>query len=302
MIVYFTRFSTIARDEFFTRSVKSNGRAGRSGAGLVSRVAARLGRPVRPPARKSDARIFEQMARTLFAPARMEARFALFEELCLPPFRLQSDSRFRHVVLVSTLMPRDLLGRLERLQERSAFDILPVSPDTAIEEAVRAWMARLDLDLAPGEPVLTARLDDDDAASRFAVEELHRVAGGLAPGTAIGTANVVELAFSGGGWTAHHLHFPLNSAGMALISGDDGAGRHIFDKPNHLLMSEDADCYLISKPALHILTSHAGNVSARGVRLRRSRADRRPVGVDVLTRDFGLSEPGLDRVAKALRA
>lgn len=79
----------------------------------------------------------------------MDARFAFFEEVCLPPFRIQTDSRFRHVVLDSTIMPQTWRDRLERLREQSRFEIFPVAPETAVEDALRACMATIDVKQGP---------------------------------------------------------------------------------------------------------------------------------------------------------
>lgn len=118
----------------------------------------------------------------------------------------------------------------------------------------------------------------------------------------ITTSNIVELVFGHCGATAHYLNFPFNSAGMALVSDETPSGENIFDKPHHLLVHQTSDCFLISRPGLHLLTSHKGNVSHRGPRLEHSRAERQRVDFAEIQRDSGFSQGGLDRIAAALRA
>ena len=51
----------------------------------------------------------------LFAPDRMEARFATFEHLTLASLKAQTDGDFTFVVLASSLMPEAWQDRLEAL-------------------------------------------------------------------------------------------------------------------------------------------------------------------------------------------
>ena len=65
----------------------------------------------------------------LFAPDRMEARFATFEHLTLASLKAQTDGDFTFVVLASSLMPETWQDRLEALCAGSAGETAVLSCD-----------------------------------------------------------------------------------------------------------------------------------------------------------------------------
>ena len=48
---------------------------------------------------------WQDRARLLYAPARLDARFAAFEQVCLPSILAQDDPRFVFVVIASPDLP-----------------------------------------------------------------------------------------------------------------------------------------------------------------------------------------------------
>ncbi|SEI05770.1 Putative rhamnosyl transferase [Paracoccus alkenifer] len=104
--------------------------------------------------------------RILYAPERMEQRFHLFERLCAPSLRWQTDRDFRLAILTSPELP---LPYRERLHAITA-DIpqVEIICDDAphITQAIDPWIARQPI--VHQTRTLHFRLDDDDAlASDF---------------------------------------------------------------------------------------------------------------------------------------
>lgn len=114
--------------------------------------------------------IEERMA-YLYAPNRMEARFALFEAFTLPCLRAQTDPDFTFVIVVGDTLPQPYLDRLKnliagipqiQLQKHASGPHRSVMKSAI--DAVR---------IGAKEPCLQFRLDDDDAFGVSFVETLR---------------------------------------------------------------------------------------------------------------------------------
>ena len=108
----------------------------------------------------------------LFAPGRMEMRFRWFEALTLPSLLAQSDQDWRVLVLHSSELPEPWRGRLMDLLAPHRH-IVPVAfaPDEFLGARIRAELAGIVPQ--PAAPVVTFRLDDDDALSSRYLERLR---------------------------------------------------------------------------------------------------------------------------------
>lgn len=115
--------------------------------------------------------IYEEKARELFAPARMETRLATFEHLTLASMKGQSDPNFLFIVIASDRMPPEYRARLQGLCENVAQVELRFLPPMHISEALRQTLQELDLPLVD---CVQFRLDDDDCVSKDFIRRARR--------------------------------------------------------------------------------------------------------------------------------
>lgn len=122
------------------------------------------------------------MADFLYAPARMEERFRLFEAITLPCVASQTDPDFTLLIVTGKWFPEDCLERLKKLISDIPQCVIvqfPPRPHRMImEKAVSQWRGD------PDEPCLQFRLDDDDAMALTFVEKLKQTAQDLSAITA----------------------------------------------------------------------------------------------------------------------
>ena len=115
----------------------------------------------------------------LYEPRRMEARLALFRELCLPGIKSQTDPDFDFIVLVGTCLPDQYLKRLH--------DMLVPIPQARIvarDPGPHRQVCQSVLNAARrhiNHPCLQVRHDDDDALAIDFVARLRKVASDCAP-------------------------------------------------------------------------------------------------------------------------
>ena len=110
----------------------------------------------------------------LYDPERMETRFHLFEKVCLPSIRAQTDPDFRLVVLSSAVMPAHWQDRLRALTQDIPQIVLDLS-DTM--HARRALGPHIAASMGPDRDraALQFRLDDDDALGAEYIATLRRI-------------------------------------------------------------------------------------------------------------------------------
>lgn len=104
-----------------------------------------------------------EMETALFAPARLERRFELFETLTLPSLAAQTDGDFRLVILIGRGLQMRYKNRLRDLAERHPFLRIsqqdPAGPLVSTRKAYRRG-------LEPSAAFVTGfRIDDDDAVA-----------------------------------------------------------------------------------------------------------------------------------------
>lgn len=120
--------------------------------------------------------IYADKARELFAPERIEARLATFEQLTLQSLRHQSDPDFKLMVVSSDRMPQAYCDRLREICAGIDQVILRFMPPMHISDAMRQIATETDLDLPN---TMQFRLDDDDCVSKDYVRRLRRHAAGM---------------------------------------------------------------------------------------------------------------------------
>lgn len=115
----------------------------------------------------------------LYAPARMEERFATFETITLPPLRAQTDPDFTFLVVIGDTLPAPYRARLEALLADLPQAVIAAYPPRrhrqVMQQAINA------VRVFDGAPCLQFRMDDDDAVGVRFVERLRAVARDVAP-------------------------------------------------------------------------------------------------------------------------
>ena len=102
-------------------------------------------------------------------PAWLEPRFALFERFCLPSMHGQTAD-FRWLIFFDEATPREYLARIDELSTREHMRIVPLLLNSADADAVRRAIARQHA--GSTRPIITTRLDNDDA---LAIDHIERV-------------------------------------------------------------------------------------------------------------------------------
>lgn len=114
----------------------------------------------------------EDRRSSLYAPDRMESRFALFEHFCLPGLMAQTDPDFDLVVLVGTCIPDPYLARLQAL-----LGPMPQARIIARDPAPHRQVCQTVLNAARkhiNQPCIQVRHDDDDALAVDFVAKLRK--------------------------------------------------------------------------------------------------------------------------------
>ena len=207
----------------------------------------------------------DQVLQTLYDPARLERRFALFEMLCLRSIALQSDADFQLGVLVGESLPDTARSRLEEMLEGFEHVRLITQPPMEHYTAtVRAFRQMPDVEGA--EYTLTFRLDDDDAMHSDTVARLRHLTQTLLP--LRNRKDPFAIAFNRGFYfdltnpdrmiTECYEKTPLG-VGMALVAPRD-IRQNVFRR-NHRNVAQHFNCYTeIAKP-MFIRTVHQDNDS-----------------------------------------
>ncbi len=121
-----------------------------------------------------DFETLEEKLAYLYAPARMEERFATFETITLPPLRAQTDPDFTFVVVIGDSLPDMYRDRLEALlSDMPQADLqvhAPAQHRPVMKKIINSVRRNTDA------PCLQFRMDDDDAVAMDYVERLRGVA------------------------------------------------------------------------------------------------------------------------------
>ncbi|MHA6263206.1 glycosyltransferase [Arenibacterium sp. CAU 1754] len=119
----------------------------------------------------------DKTAAHLFSPERMELRFRLFENLCLPSLVRQTDPDFVALVLTAESMPEPYLQRLASLVEG-----LPNIAVVPVGTGNHYGMLKEAYNSVPCEDCthrILFRLDDDDAVDKNYIKRTKRLANGM---------------------------------------------------------------------------------------------------------------------------
>ncbi len=119
----------------------------------------------------------EEAAAELYAPGRMQRRFAYFENICLPSLDAQTDQDFVLVALIGDTMPFHFRKRLKRLAEKHPYlRICTLEAAGPLNSTRRAFRRGLDEE---ADFITGFRLDDDDAVGCDYIERTREISDNL---------------------------------------------------------------------------------------------------------------------------
>ncbi len=163
----------------------------------------------------------------LYAEARMEERFRLFEAITLPCVAAQTDPDFTFLIVTGAGLPKQYLERLQQLTAAIPQCVIKQYPPRQhrriMRKAINEWRG------APDEPCLQFRLDDDDAMALTFVEKFKQAAVDLSGITARHSSVAVDFnqgyVFTAGSegvklW-AYHYAYSAIALGMIVQAGSD---------------------------------------------------------------------------------
>jgi hypothetical protein len=203
----------------------------------------------------------EDRARMLFDPVRLEARFALFEAVCLPSLAAQNPDRFDAMLLSSAALPDRWKERLEGLlADHPNISARYDEPDQHSDAFTRALAERFDTDHSKSHVRATVRLDDDDALS---ADFSDRIQPFVKPGL-----NGFALTFPKG-YLVDVRQDPImvsehekmcHSLGLAFMSARPWK-KHIYNVGPHLRTAEFVPTVVDAKRPMFVRLLHAHNAS-----------------------------------------
>ncbi len=181
---------------------------------------------------------FEEKLAYLYAPARMEERFASFETITLPPLRAQTDPDFTLVVVIGDSLPDHYRTRLTALLADMPQAVIQSHPPEQHRPIMKRIInsVRRDSDA----PCLQFRMDDDDAVAVDFVERLRRTAGDVRALAA--RDNLLAIDFNRGfivrpgpdGVAAVETAAPYQTAALAMMVAP-GSRQTIMNFAHHKL-------------------------------------------------------------------
>lgn len=121
---------------------------------------------------------WQDRARSLYDDSRLAARFAAFEQVCLPSILAQDDPRFVFVIITSPDLPNPWMQRLRDLCAQSLNLHLEVVADRDLGRGIGSLLA--EMTAMAGRNLIQFRLDDDDALALGTVARLRRLADRMA--------------------------------------------------------------------------------------------------------------------------
>lgn len=242
----------------------------------------------------------EERIAYLYAEARLEERFRLFEAIALPCLRAQTDPDFDFILLVGDSLPAAHLDRLQTLVADVPQVRIVAEPPRNMREVCKEILN--DARLSPRLPCLQIRYDDDDAIAVDLVEKARAAARDCQP--LLRRHKAVTFTWPKGyvaevgadGLRVAELYRPLNTAGMAMhVAGKSTLTIHNF---NHERIPRFMPVVSFADEAMFLRTHNGFNDSRQGkvkpVKLDRITAaqaqlfhDRFAIDVDHVAQVFG---------------
>ena len=169
---------------------------------------------------RSDARLSRsdksELLSKLYDEERMNERFYLFESICLPSLRWQSDQDFKIVVLISPEMPDVFKERLAKsVADIPQVEILCVSAEH-VTFALNPWIEKQAV--VQNHRTAHFRLDDDDAIASHFIENIRATMGGVPDHTLISLPSGLYLTNDGGEVQLLAKFQPYIAIGLTIIN------------------------------------------------------------------------------------
>jgi hypothetical protein len=213
----------------------------------------------------------EEAARQLYAPGRMQRRFAYFENICLPSLAAQTDPDFVLVALIGDTMPFHFRKRLKRSCDTYPFlrvaTLEAAGPLNSTRRAFRRGLDETEADFITG-----FRIDDDDAVAVDYIEKTRAIADGLiALGWATNEVPAAICFHRGIYWDMNRDEdqfwdfsevMPLGLA-SAMVAQPD-AMENIY-RWNHRKLAAHARCWIDPHDYMFVRTLHGHNDSDRSI-------------------------------------
>ncbi len=213
----------------------------------------------------------EEAARILYAPGRMQRRFAYFENICLPSLAVQTDMDFVLVALIADTMPFHFRKRLKRLADKYSFlriaTLEAAGPLNSTRRAFRRGLDELETDFITG-----FRLDDDDAVGCDYIERTREISDNLIKlGWATAEVPAAVCFHRGIYWDMkrdeeqfwdYSEPQPLGLA-SAMIAHPDS--QHNIYRWNHRKLACNARCWIDPHEYMFVRTLHGHNDSDRSI-------------------------------------
>jgi hypothetical protein len=156
----------------------------------------------------------------LFAPDRLAARFHFFENLLLPSLKLQTSDDFKLIVISSDAMPIIYQQRLQGILADMPQAQVVFSKTRNIGDEIGPILADESGRSHDGH-VISFRVDDDDALSRYFIERLRRDAESLRTKTLISYPNLIGIFLENDQTLGVSAHDSLcHGVGLARINSE----------------------------------------------------------------------------------
>jgi hypothetical protein len=238
----------------------------------------------------------------LFDPERLAARMRYFEGVTLESLAGQTDSRFTHMVLTSTLLPEPFRSRLREL----CFDVLGEArcrilyrPEGSAGQILRDTVQQLHAD----DTVAQVVLDDDDAVAADFVAAV-RFYGRVALQDPMNPKPYTFLSFPRGftlgiedgqiGWLSPR-YVPYTNLGLALVG--PGSTRRNPYMTSHKRIGERHPSYMVTHMRPYYLRAVHGLNDSRALASDERLTDKQIAGIfpyfPWLARHFPAIRPGI---------
>lgn len=161
----------------------------------------------------------EELHQQLYNDERMNARFHLFENICLPSIASQTNKHFRVFIAATASMPQIYKDRLDGLVENMPEIEVLYSDATNVSEVFNTKMEQMVAGATRN--CVHFRLDDDDAISCRVVQKLYDYADFTKDHGVIHFPNGIYLHGSGDKAVMMREYAPHTAIGFAFVNPPD---------------------------------------------------------------------------------
>lgn len=192
-----------------------------------------------------------QNAASILAPKRIESRLRLAQAMPIASLARQTDADFVIYMLISGLLDEGSKRVIAQMAAKHAFvRVVEVDPSDNFQD-IAARLTPAD------QPIITFRLDDDDAVGPNFIADLRGMAAPENEERVLSSPNGVYMAREGKHLTFQRVRYPHNAFGIAFYSRK---GSTVMHQGNHARIPE-AEMRLLPRPDAWIRSIHADSDS-----------------------------------------